>query len=588
MLGRHSPQGELFRPDNIHLDHVGRDTIYGFLAQQRHRLFRDQDFAGLFTTNWGRPSVPPSQLCIALVLQAKDGVSDDEAIQRSAYDLRWKVALGIDLEEKLCAKSTLQLFRAKLVLHDRFQKLFESSISACRRAGLLRRKKLEVAIDTTPVFGRGAVKDTFNLISDQIARVVGAVVELKEVDRDELIAEQGLGRHFASSFKSQFDIEWDDDEQKRAVVAQLVADAHIALTLAKGALCGYASDAEQTSDLRAARDLLAELLLQDVDESPTDGGEPCIKEGTTRDRKVSTTDPEMRHGRKSSSKTFNGYKASVAADVANGVILATDVIAANAHDSEGAAELAARAGKNAKQQVDKVLGDTAYGSIATRGAISKATKGATVVAKVPPAPKPKSCEFTVEDFEIDLEHGTAKCPAGRTSSAYSQSKTDGTHRFSFSRKDCAGCPLRSKCTASERGSRKLSLSANYDELRALRALQRTANFKREYRKRTRVEHRIAGMVRLGARKARYFGRAKVAFQICMAAAVANLMVAMGTLSRTLRGAGDALESTPAASIAALIDFSRRAFGGREFAAGAIQVGRHRRFRPGMAPSRPAF
>ena len=588
MLGRHSPQGELFRPDNIHLDHVGRETIYGFLAQQRHRLFRDQDFADLFKKDWGRPSVPPSQLCIALLLQARDGVSDDEAIQRSAYDLRWKVALGISVEDKLCAKSTLQLFRAKLVLHDRFQRLFVSSVGACRRAGLLKKKKLAVALDTTPVFGRGAVKDTFNLISDQIARVVGAVVELKDVDRDQLIAEQGLGRHFAASFKSQFDIDWDDDEQKRAVVAQLVGDAHIALALAKSALRGYAAEAEQTSDLRAARDLLAELLLQDIDESPADGGVPCIKQGTTRDRKVSTTDPEMRHGRKSSSKTFNGYKAAVAADVEDGVILATDVIAANAHDSEGAAELAARAGKNAKQQVDEVLGDTAYGSTATRKAISKATKGATVVAKVPPASKPKSCEFTVEDFEIDLDAGTAKCPAGKTSSAYSQSKTNGVHRFAFSRQDCTDCPMRSKCTASKSGSRKLSLSANYDELRVLRAQQRTTKFKRVYRKRTRVEHRIASMVQRGARRARYFGRAKVAYQICMAAAVANLMVAMGALSRTLRGAGDALRSLSVTSLAALIGFSRHAVGGREFAAGAIQVGRYRRFRLGTACSRPVL
>ena len=483
MLGRHSPQGELFRPDNIHMDHVGRDSLYGFLAQERHRLFRDEDFADLYKKDWGRPSVPPSQLCIALVLQAKDGVSDDEAIQRSAFDLRWKVALGIDAEDKLCAKSTLPLFRAKLVLHDKFQKVFKSSIASCRRAGLLKHKKLDVSIDTTPIFGRGAVKDTFNLLSDQIVRVVAAVVELKEVDRDQLIADQGLGRHFGSSIKSQFDIDWDDPEQKRAIVGQLVADARIALTLAKNALRGYAVDAEQSADLRAARDLLSELLLQDIDESPADGGEPCITQGTKRDRIVSTTDPEMRHGRKSSSKTFNGYKASVAADVEDGVILATDVIAANAHDSQGAAELAAQAGKNASQTVDNVLGDTAYGSSATRKAITKATKGAKVIAKVPKPPKSKSVEFTVEDFDIDLKRGVAKCPAGNTSSGYHQS-TDEAHKFSFSRKDCTSCPLRPKCTSSKVGSRKLSVSANYDELRALRAQQRTSDFKRSYRRRT--------------------------------------------------------------------------------------------------------
>lgn len=542
MLGRHSPQGELFRPDNIHLDHVGRGTIYGFLARQRHALFRDQDFADLYRRDWGRPSVPPSQLCIALILQAKEGVSDDEAIQRSAFDLRWKVALGLDVDEKLCAKSTLQLFRAKLVLHDKYQKVFESSIASCRRAGLLQKKKLDVALDTTPILGRGAVKDTFNLLSDQIIRVVKAVAELKDLDHAQLVAEQGLGRHFGSSLKSQFDIDWDDDEQKRAVVAQVVADAHIALLLAKHGLRGYAAGAEQTVGLRAARDLLAELLLQDIDESPDDGGEPRIKQDTKRDRKVSTTDPEMRHGRKSSSKTFNGYKASVAADVEDGVILATDVIAANAHDSEGAAELAAKAGKNAKRAVDSVLGDTAYGSSSTRKAITKATKGAKLLAKVPKPSKAKSVDFTVEDFQIDLERGVTKCPAGKASVAYSQHKDTGVHRFTFSRKDCTSCPLRAKCTSSKVGSRKISVSANYDELRELRAQQRTSGFKKAYRRRTRVEHRIGRMVQLGARQARYFGRAKVAYQMCMTAAVANLMVAMGALSAALRSLGDPVAS----------------------------------------------
>jgi hypothetical protein len=372
------------------------------------------------------------------------------------------------------------------------------------------------------------------------------------------------------------------------VVAQLVADARIALALAKSALRGYAEGAAQTADLRAARDLLAELLLQDVDESPADGGEPCIKEGTKKDRVVSTTDPEMRHGRKSSSKTFNGYKASVAADVDDGVILATDVIPANAHDSEGAAELAARAGKNAKRPVDSVLGDTAYGSVATRQSITKATKGATVIAKVPPVSKSKSVEFTAEDFKVDLERGVAKCPAGKTSSAYSQSRSDGVHRFSFSRQDCTNCPVRSKCTSSKRASRKLSLSASFEELRALRKKQRTMDFKNRYRRRTRVEHRIARMVQLGARQAHYLGRTKVAYQICMTAAVANLMLAMGALSRALRGPVDALRLLLVAFIAPMIGSWRQTVRARGFANSAIRIDRIRPIPCRVAPSRPVF
>jgi len=61
--------------------------IYGFFAHARLRVFRDADFAGLCGKT-GCSSVPPSQLCVALLLQAREGVSDDEAIQRTAFDLR--------------------------------------------------------------------------------------------------------------------------------------------------------------------------------------------------------------------------------------------------------------------------------------------------------------------------------------------------------------------------------------------------------------------------------------------------------------------------------------------------------------------
>jgi len=39
-----------------------------------------------------------------------------------------------------------------------------------------------------------------------------------------------------------------------------------------------------------------------------------------------------------------------------------------------------------------------------------------------------------------------------------------------------------------------------------------------------VEHRIGRMIQLGARQAKYFGKAKTAFQIAMVATVANLML----------------------------------------------------------------
>ena len=64
MLGKRSSHDESEHP---YLDHVGRDSFYGFLASHRGELFQDEDFTGLYCSDNGRPSVPPSLLATALL-----------------------------------------------------------------------------------------------------------------------------------------------------------------------------------------------------------------------------------------------------------------------------------------------------------------------------------------------------------------------------------------------------------------------------------------------------------------------------------------------------------------------------------------
>ena len=75
------------------------------------------------------------------------------------------------------------------------------------------------------------------------------------------------------------------------------------------------------------------MLLQDVERTEEGVG---LKEGVSRDRMVSVHDPEMRHGHKSSSKRFDGHKASVAVDTDSQVITAVDILPGNASDNVGA------------------------------------------------------------------------------------------------------------------------------------------------------------------------------------------------------------------------------------------------------------
>ena len=68
-------------------------SVYRFLARERGRLFPPELFADLFEST-GRRSVPPSILAVVMVLQRLEGLSDREAADRFAFDVRWRYAAG--------------------------------------------------------------------------------------------------------------------------------------------------------------------------------------------------------------------------------------------------------------------------------------------------------------------------------------------------------------------------------------------------------------------------------------------------------------------------------------------------------------
>ena len=371
MLGKRGPQRGLFEADTLYGDFVGRDTFYGFLAGQRGELFRDEDFAGLYALDNGRPSVPPSLLATALVLQTYEGVSDEEAKQRADYDLRWKVALGVGLDERPFAKSTLQEFRAQLILHEEHAAIFRKSLGLARRRGKFRlrsgeARKLKVALDTTNILGRGAVKDTYNLLADGIVKLA-RVLARRAGQRLAAWAERhGYGRYVSGpSLKGQAALDWGDAAARRRFLGEIVADADRLLELARAARLGLEAGSPEEAALLEAAGLLSRVLLQDV-ERREDG--PALKEGVAPDRLVSVHDPEMRHGRKSARKRFDGHKAAVAADADSQLITAVAVLPGNAQDHEQALALVEQSEANTGCAVDETHTDGAYGDGETRRA----------------------------------------------------------------------------------------------------------------------------------------------------------------------------------------------------------------------------
>ena len=539
MLGKRTPQRGLFEADHLYLDWVGQGTFYGVLASLRGKLFRDEDFASLYCPDNGRRSVPPSVLATALLLQAHDRVSDAEATARARYDVRWKVALGVEIEEAPFAKSTLQQFRAQLILHDQARGVFLRSLEYAREMGYLQGRKMKVALDTTAILGRGAVKDTYNLLADGIKKLTRALARRGGQVRPEVWAEErGLGRYFASSIKGEAEIDWDDEDARREFLGGIVQDADRLLAMAREAVHGLPKESDQTKRIVEAAALLAQLLWQDI-ERQEDGG-PGLKRGVAKDRIVSVHDPDMRHGRKSSSKRFDGHKLAIAVEPESQLITAVEVLPGNAPDREKALELVEESEQNTGMEAEEAIGDCAYGDGKTREQFEEA--GRKLVAKV--ASRPNGKQFSKDAFEIDLEAKTCRCPAGQvTAKLVSRGwygEQDGQHwpkeAFQFPGEVCDGCELRAQCTRAGPGKgRSVALHPQERLLQEARALQNSPIFHEYNEKRQVAEHRLARLVQLGMRQARYFGRRKTLFQAHMAATVANLTLVAAKVAQRPEG-----------------------------------------------------
>jgi len=538
MLGERSSQRGFFDADHMYLDFVGVDTFYGFLAEHRDEIFRDEDFAECYSPDWGRPSVPPSILATALLLQAHDGVSDEEAKARADYDLRWKVALGVEADARPFAKSTLQLFRAQLVLKESLRVVLQRSLEYARQSGYLKPRKLRAVLDTTYILGRGAVKDTHNLLADSVRELLRALAKAGGKGVAGWAREHGYARYLAASIKGEAAVNWDDERSRGEFLAGIVRDAEGLLSLADEALGSLAAGADRRERIERAAGLMRQLIGQDVQR---DEGSVTLKEGVARDRVVSVHDPEMRHGHKSRSRRFDGHKAAIAVDAESQLITAVEVLAGNAADNEQALELVEASEENTGLAVEETIGDCAYGAGQTRQAFAEV--GRRLVAKVPA----RGCreQIAKDAFGINLDEMSCSCPAGQTTrvlirQGYWRDREGERHRgraFLFAADVCATCPLRSGCVKGKgHKGRTIRLHPQERLLQEARMLQQSPAFQ-EYRQvRQTAEHRLARLVQLGIRQARYFGRRKTRFQLLMAATVANLTL-VATKTGQMRAKG---------------------------------------------------
>ena len=452
----------------------------------------DSVFSPLFS-RVGRPSVSPVLTFGALLIQLEKGCSDREFEEESRFDERYKYALGVSRDFLGIDAVTLCDHRTRFMHSGIIFALFADLLAQAKEKGLISEDKLQI-VDSFMVGGAGAVQDTYTLLRKGIVRLL-RVAEFHEL-RSEL--EPVLARQdYATDSKPK--INWDDPEEKRGLLESYVIDARNLVAAARALR-------PLPQDLSDASDLLERIASQDIDDGD---GRIKMKKGVAKDRVISVTDPDMRHGRKTSSVKANGFKAHISTD--GSFVTSVVVTAANKPDAEPLPEVLKQCETNGVKP-EQVMGDSAYCVWPAKE--SMALDGIELIAKVPSEARVDG-RYPKSMFDIDTLAGVVRCPEGseaRFDPSVIESRKGAVVCFS----DCAACPARNECTQAKTG-RTISIHPYEPEMAAERKRQATTEFKQFYAQRSAGERSISHLTRHGARHARYIGVFKVWFQEVLAA-----------------------------------------------------------------------
>lgn len=526
-------------------DRLAPNSIYAVLHRECRNLFPDEMFADLFAKD-GRNSVPPMIVAVVMVLQRLEGLSDREAVDRFAFDVRWKYAAGgLDFDYPGFVHTVLVDFRARLARSDRPNRIFDMTVKVAGKAGLIGRRRV---LDSTPIYDAVATQDTVTLIRSAVRQVLRAA---DYVLRCELRAVLCSGDGYTDTGKPVID--WADRDEREALVDSRARDAYALLAVLDGRVL--------SQDMAQAAALLATVVGQDLDQG--EDGVFRIARRVAKDRVISTVDPEARHGHKTAARGFDGYKGHIAEDPDSEIITATEVSAGNRGDAEVAAGLVADllAQPTGSQNIDPgcvpdgdveagsgtdgagceadvagcgaVYGDAAYGA----GELLKELQDADVEVKVKVQPPVNTGgRFTKDAFDIDLDAETVTCPNGEVAPIRRDVAGDGTASFGAA---CAGCPLAAQCTTAKDG-RRVTVGRHEQRLAEARANSADPAWQADYRAtRPKVERKIAHLMRRrhGGRRARMRGREKIAADFSLLAAAVNI-TRLGVLAVMSTGGGN--------------------------------------------------
>jgi len=488
------------------LKRVGK--FYVFLREVRHELF-DAAFQAELADAYkprGTDPLPAAVLAMVTLLQAYDQTGDADAVVTAQMDMRWQLVLGcLHTKKSPFSQGVLSQFRERMIVHDLDKKLLERTVEIAKRTNKFGWQHLKAALDSSPLLGAGRVLDTWNLIGRALSTVVTCAAKATGCDRDSIIAAAKLRLSTAPSLKAALDIDWDDAGQRAEALGLLLAE----VDRVEAWVTQHAATLAGEPPLRDALLALRRVLEQDLEPDPTTG-RTRIKRGVAKDRMPSLGDPEMRHGRKSKNKLFNGYKRHLMKIVGADITVAAEVLPANQPEQDAMAPLADEAERHGP--LEEVLLDRGY--LGSPRVAELRARGVTIRCK--PWRSRNGGRFTKEQFDLRLTEKRVVCPTGASATI-----TDSL-LARFPAAICSPCPLRNHCTTAKCKGRTVAIHPEESLLIQLRGDLKTPDGRAALRGRTTIEHSLARLGRIQGPRARFKGTRKNTLDARRCAAVDNL------------------------------------------------------------------
>lgn len=490
--------------------------LFAFLRDHRDVLFDDAfqtELEGIYRkTGAGKQPLPPALLAMASLLQGYLQVSDAEAVEMTVIDLRWQLVLDRLGEQKPAfSQGALQEFRERLIRCDMDRRLLERTIEVARKTNAFDWRKLpkdlRIAVDSSPLEGAGRVEDTINLLGHAARKVVECAAALLDWSPDRVAKAAGISVLLETSVKKGLDRQWGSQAVMAAAVTTLVEQ----LDSLEAWLQKRLADELNRPPLSEHIATLRQIRAQDLEPDPSGGGGTRIRRGTAEDRRISIEDKEMRHGRKSRTKTINGYKRHIAVDLDTGLVLGCAVAPANQPELQALAPIHDDVARFQRQLAELHI-DRGY--IASPMVDNLIDRGTEVVCK--PWVAQNGDLFSKGDFKLNLRLMMITCPAGENRPIRLGTIVE------FGAETCGECVLRNRCTTNVTRGRAVRIVANEPLQHKLRKQAATPSGRERLRQRVAVEHSLAHLSRRQGPRARYRGTRKNLYDIRRAAALQNL------------------------------------------------------------------